>query len=117
MIKGYKIFTVLFVILFYSCIDCEKLDLSYRKDNLEVVLTAKPTIFGDMKFVGTELNSSKINTTVMTRRWYREYIDSMQIGDTVIKRKGDIILSIHKKDTIINITWVCEGLDNYEIKI
>lgn len=81
MVKNHKLFVVLFVILFYSCVDCKKLDLSYRNDNLEVVLTAKPIIYGDMKFVGTELNSSKINTAVMVRRWYREYIDYMQVGD------------------------------------
>ncbi len=30
-------------------------------------------------------------------------------GDTIIKKKGELIFSIHKKDTIYNFNWECDG--------
>lgn len=31
------------------------------------------------------------------------------LGDTIIKREGETILNIHKKDTILAWSWECEG--------
>lgn len=35
--------------------------------------------------------------------------DILQKGDTIIKRKGELTFSIHKRDTIIVVKWECEG--------
>ena len=42
-------------------------------------------------------------------RWIRIYSSEMEIGDTVIKKKGELKLSIHKKDTIITYNFKCEN--------
>lgn len=104
-----KLFAMLLLVMFWSCIDCEKLAKSYRDCNLEVVLTERPTIFGDMNFVGTTLSSNEIKTTRIGDRWYRDYIDYMEVGDTVIKRKGELVLYIHKRDTVMTFSWDCQG--------
>lgn len=35
-------------------------------------------------------------------RWWSSYKDQIQAGDTIVKRKGELIFSIHKKDSTIN---------------
>jgi len=42
-------------------------------------------------------------------RWWSSYLDKLSIGDTIIKRKGELVFSIHKKDTILSFPWICEG--------
>ena len=38
-----------------------------------------------------------------------QYKNEIEIGDTIIKRKGELTFNIHKKDTIISHEWECEG--------
>ncbi|KQT16314.1 hypothetical protein ASG31_12410 [Chryseobacterium sp. Leaf404] len=35
--------------------------------------------------------------------------EEIEAGDTIKKEKGQLVLSIHKKDTIINHDWFCKG--------
>ncbi|MDR6545639.1 hypothetical protein J2810_001687 [Chryseobacterium rhizosphaerae] len=35
-------------------------------------------------------------------RWWSSYKDEIEAGDTIVKKKGELIFSIHKKDSIIN---------------
>lgn len=42
-------------------------------------------------------------------RWFNVYKDLLEKGDTIIKRKGELTFSIHKKDTVIVVKWECEG--------
>jgi len=42
-------------------------------------------------------------------RWFNRYKDNLEKGDTIIKRKGELTFSIHKRDTIIVVKWECEG--------
>ena len=42
-------------------------------------------------------------------RTLENYADILEKGDTIIKRKGELTFSIHKKDTIIVVKWECEG--------
>jgi hypothetical protein len=41
--------------------------------------------------------------------WWAQYAKYLEKGDTIIKRKGELIFSIHKKDTVLNFNWECEG--------
>src|SRR5690554_211514 len=104
-----KMILLLTILSLYSCGDCEKSAQSYKKDNLEVILTEEPFILGEMNFIGTKLNSDKTTTTKVMGRWYRHYIEYMEVGDTIIKREQELILYIHKKDTTMLFKWECEG--------
>ena len=42
-------------------------------------------------------------------RWLNNYKQLLEKGDTIIKRKGELTFSIHKRDTIIVVKWECEG--------
>lgn len=104
-----KIVLLLIINSLYACGDCDKSAQSYKKDNLEVVLTEEPFILGEMNFVGTKLNSDRITTTKVMGRWYREYIEYMEVGDTIIKREGDLTMHIHKQDTTMVFKHICQG--------
>src|SRR5690554_4655549 len=105
-----KIVLLLTILSLYSCgIDCKEATDVYRIDNLEVILTERPTINVDMKLVGRKINSDKISTTRIMGRWYREYIEYMEVGDTIIKREGELTMHIHKKDTTMVFKHICQG--------
>ena len=35
-------------------------------------------------------------------RWWSSYKSEIGLGDTIVKKKGELVFSIHKKDTTIN---------------
>ncbi|MDR6528988.1 hypothetical protein J2787_004429 [Chryseobacterium rhizosphaerae] len=35
-------------------------------------------------------------------RWWSSYKNQIKIGDTIVKKKGELVFSIHKKDSTIN---------------
>ena len=105
-----KIVLSLIIISLSSCnIDCKDATDAYRIYDIEVILTERPVIDGDMKFVGKKINSDEITTTRIMGRWYREYIEYMEVGDTIIKREGDLTMHIHKQDTTMVFKHICQG--------
>lgn len=106
-----KKIVLLFTILsLYSCnIDCKDATDAYRIYDIEVILTERPVIDGDMKFVGKKINSDEITTTRIMGRWYRDYKDFMMVGDTIIKRKEELTMYIHKRDTTMVFKHICQG--------
>ncbi|MCD0476658.1 hypothetical protein LPB87_19885 [Flavobacterium sp. EDS] len=42
-------------------------------------------------------------------RWWADYKKDIAIGDTIIKKKGELIFSIHKKDTVLSFNFECDG--------
>ncbi|WP_291051589.1 hypothetical protein [Empedobacter sp. UBA2044] len=53
-------------------------------------------------------NNEKCNCNE-ENRWWANYRNQINIGDTIIKRKGELTFNIHKKDTIISHEWECDG--------
>jgi hypothetical protein len=41
--------------------------------------------------------------------WWTTYKEHIEIGDTIIKRKGELMLNVHKKDTILSFNFECDG--------
>jgi len=107
--RKYFFITLFIFIWLCACGDCEKSAQSYKNDNIEIILTEQPYIYGDMKFIGTKINSKESFKIIMEGRWYRNYRSYMEIGDTVIKRRRELTMYIHKKDTTLVFKWECEG--------
>ncbi|MDN3673040.1 hypothetical protein QWY99_08270 [Flavobacterium branchiarum] len=40
-------------------------------------------------------------------RWWADYKEHIEIGDTLIKKEGELIFSIHKKDTVLSFNFEC----------
>ncbi|WP_281232035.1 hypothetical protein [Flavobacterium gelatinilyticum] len=41
--------------------------------------------------------------------WWASYKSYIEIGDTIIKKKNELIFSVHKKDTVLKFNFECEG--------
>lgn len=106
-------FILLFSILFVSCekIDCQK--LSQIKREYECLLIVKnlndnSSVY-NFEIEGRSLKSKKDTLYKQENRWFCSYYKYIEKGDTIIKRKGELIFNIHKKDTILSFNWECEG--------
>ena len=42
-------------------------------------------------------------------RWWAEYKTKIEIGDTIIKKHGELVFNIHKKDTVLSYNFECDG--------
>jgi hypothetical protein len=42
-------------------------------------------------------------------RWWTDYKELIEIGDTIIKKRGQLIFNIHKKDTILTFDFECNA--------
>lgn len=60
-----------------------------------------------MNSEGSHLKSGKPCTCRDETRWLNSYKHLLVKGDTIIKHKGELTFSIHKKDTVITIKWEC----------
>ena len=41
--------------------------------------------------------------------WYPLFTKYIAVGDTVIKRKNELVFYVHKKDTTLSFRYECEG--------
>ncbi|KOP39228.1 hypothetical protein DBB36_02110 [Flavobacterium sp. WLB] len=108
--KCYCYFLSLSFLIFNSCLkaDCESLFEKRKNDDFLIVVQEIPNT-GGYRF-----NIKGINPTTGKKIEYKndgwsEYNNLISIGDTIIKRKGEVLFSIHKKDTILSLSWQCEG--------
>lgn len=92
-------------------VDCEKSAASQRENyDIEVILTEPPYGRGSFNLKGKDIhtNTNKKIENIQSR-WYWQFKNYMEIGDTVIKRKGELTMYIHKKDTTMVFKWECQG--------
>lgn len=106
------IILLLGISLLSSCLspDCEKLANYDRKK--ECLLIIKKMPFFDTRYLNAEGIRLKTGEYCKCRdddNWWTQYSDYMSVGDTIIKRKGELVFYIHKKDTILSFPWECEG--------
>jgi hypothetical protein len=104
---------LLFMIMLFSCdfrTDCKALEEHYRNDeecSMIVEIPPKPSsVF--FKAIGKTLDNKKC-VCEEESRWWAIFSDKIEKGDTIIKRKGELVFEIHKKDTILVYNWECEG--------
>lgn len=107
-----RIFIVVILLSFISCADCHSWAKAYKEDECLLIVEKIPPYYG--KFFNLEgvhpITKSKCNCESKTSyRWWTSYMDKISVGDTIIKKKGELIFSIHKKDTILNFAWECDG--------
>ena len=110
MIMKYSI-CVLLILTFSSClkVDCERLGEKRKEDEFFIVVYDMPNT-GAYRFNVSGINpitGKKIE--YKTNNGWNEYNNRISIGDTIIKRKGELVFNIHKKDTVLSIPWECEG--------
>ena len=90
-------------------VDCNRLAEKRRNDEFLVVVYNKSnTRSYRFNISGIDPISGEKREYKTNNGWY-EYNSRISIGDTIIKRKGELIFNIHKKDTVLSIPWECES--------
>lgn len=98
--------------LFISClkIDCEKNADLHRDEECFLILKKLPSNSqAYLNLEGVDIKTKKPCNCKANGRWWLIFRDYMSVGDTLIKRKGELVFYIHKKDTILSFPWKCEG--------
>lgn len=119
--KSFKIFTFLLIglIVFFAqpmAGNCEELKLMYlNQECIAVVreLPDKQNVYFKLKNGFNPHTEKKCNCSDEGRLWSR-YISDINLGDTIIKKRGELTFSIHKKDSIIKHYWECGSKIYYD---
>lgn len=100
----------------WSClkVDCEKI-IQLAIDRECLIIFEKFLPYDEYAFnaKGKSLKNGEDCTCIDKGRWWTQYKDRIELGDTIIKRAGELTFSIHKKDTILSYQWECEGKKYY----
>lgn len=99
-----------FLILLCSCgePDCNIVKKAYYPDEYYLIVEQANIDLTWIKIQGKTLLTNK-KTNIMVHNNWIVNSNEVEIGDTIVKRKGDLVLSIHKKDSIITHNWYCRG--------
>lgn len=106
---------IFFCFIIISCgpiRDCDSTVEYYRSDECLLIVEKIPgKTDGRFNFKGINpVTKMKCDCDSDTSdMWWAEYKEHIEIGDTIIKRKGELIFSIHKKDTILSFNFECDG--------
>jgi hypothetical protein len=90
--------------------DCVEVSKIYRENECLIIVKDIPHKYGaDFEINGRSLKTGKDTLYDEENRWFCNYYENIEKGDTIIKKKGELVFSIHKKDTILKFNWECEG--------
>jgi len=112
---SYKKITIFILIIFqFSCTfkpDCNLLEDSYRNEEECSMIVDVPPRPSSVYFktFGRTITDGKPCKCKEESRWWATFSDQIEKGDTIVKKKGELVFSIHKKDTVLNFNWECEG--------
>lgn len=109
-----KIVIYFILLTFLACnikTDCKSLEPHYRfKESCSMIVEFPPkpsSVY--FEATGKNLVDGKPCKCKEESRWWATFSDQIKKGDTIIKRKGELIFYIHKKDTILKYNWECNG--------
>ena len=94
--------------LIISCVDCERSRNYILEDECNLVVIIPPSEYPYLfKTKGYDPVTKEVKVCHNDSRWWSLYKKEIEEGDTIVKKKGELIFYIHKKDTIIAHEWVC----------
>lgn len=99
--------STLFFILSCGQVDCSGYTKMLSAEECNIVVESQPTNSVWFKLKGYDPNTQKPKICASSNRWWNLYANEIEIGDTIVKRKGELTFTIRKKDTIINHEWKC----------
>lgn len=108
-------FLLIFIItlFFTSClnVDCKKSTEAQRHTECYIIAEKIPNPKSKHRFkiIGFNPKTKKEITYVEENRWFCEFYPYIQEGDTISKKKNELIFTIHKKDTVLQFSYQCNG--------
>ena len=109
------IFLLCICLPFFSCgpsYNCDTTAENYRSDECILIVKRVPrdidNIF-DYRGINPITKKECNCNSKRSGRWWSIYSNHIEIGDTIIKKKNELIFSIHKKDTVLSFNFECDG--------
>lgn len=100
--------------VFFILISCKQDDdIRYAKmlseEECNIVLIYSPSNSVWFEMIGYHPNTKERMIIKTHNRWWNMFANEMDEGDTIIKKKGKLVLEIHKNDSIIYNYWKIGG--------
>ncbi|MDN3672838.1 hypothetical protein QWY99_07215 [Flavobacterium branchiarum] len=100
------------ILLMFSCgsvVDCELLADARRDDECLLIVEKLTDKYSRFDYKGTNpITEKKCDcNSQISDRWWSIYKGYIEVGDTLVKKKGELIFSIHKKDTVLSFNFEC----------
>ena len=93
-----------------SCGDCEFFANQYRKDHFNIILQSKPS--SGREYVIKGINPiTKLKVEYYSKGGLLDvpFKYLVSIGDTLVKKEGELRVFIHKRDTVLVYHFECDG--------
>ncbi|MBD2700340.1 hypothetical protein IC229_06825 [Spirosoma sp. BT702] len=99
------------VVIYTGCGDtsCEDEADSYRYRKCSIKVTKKQFNGRWFMIEGTNVTNGHQNKFAGLGRWYPLFSQYIEIGDTVVKHKDELVFYVHKKDTLLTFPYKCGG--------
>lgn len=99
-----------FVILVSSCgePDCNIVKQAYYPEKYYLIV-GEASIDNSWIEVRGRIPITNEKSNIMIHNNWIDDFNEVEVGDTIIKREGNLELTVHKKDTIIRHDWYCRG--------
>ena len=89
---------------------CEEVAEFERPDEVNLVIESSSGNPYKLKLEGIDpITSQKSKFQRQNYTWAQWFINDIAVGDTVVKRKGELKFYIHKADTILVFPFKCKG--------
>ncbi len=95
---------MLIFFIFTNCIDKQSFARELAEEECILVVEIPPSSYTSHMFKakGYSPLTKRPCECNHYNRWWSSYKDEIGVGDTIIKKKGELVFSIHKKDSIIS---------------
>ncbi|SFN46896.1 hypothetical protein SAMN05421594_2821 [Chryseobacterium oleae] len=103
-----KTLTCLFVfIMLFSCEknECFKYSQILSEEECNIIVDLEPANSVWFEIKGHDPITQEPKVCKTHNRWWNLYADEIELGDTVVKKRGELTFNIHKKDTVITHEW------------
>lgn len=105
------IFFSLFILFSCEKVDCDKLAKIYQETSCRIIIKEIPSPNSGHNFY---IKGKTVITNLDTiydeeNRWFCQYYKYLNIGDTIIKNKGNTIFFVRKKDTVLSFPFDCNN--------
>jgi hypothetical protein len=103
-------FSIIALFIISSCTnpDCESVKEAFYPEEYYLIVREVNINQTWLKATGYSAVTNSRDNIMVHNNWIIEP-NEVEAGDTIKKERGKLLLSIHKKDTVINFEWFCKG--------
>ncbi|KAA5538733.1 hypothetical protein [Adhaeribacter rhizoryzae] len=109
MLKLIPVILLAFLCVSCSNVDCKGIAESRRSKYCNIVVREAPVSGRWFEIKGINPETKEESTYSDMETWYVQFYKNIQVGDTVVKKQGELEFFIHKKDTVLVYPYECEG--------